>query len=389
MVRILILALLFIPGNIHAADDITSRLKDLTKKAREIEGLYQSEEKKLKSIDEAVSKIQARITRMQESVLRKQMQIRDYDRQVVSYESELAKARERIRQQWVVLYKSASLDMVTVYYGHEKYAGYLNAVFKHHAETLHEYQTLKEKILTTREKADAVEGLLKRDLDELKQSAGDLEIERRKKAELISSLKGKKKEYQDEIENILKEIQRREREKREREKSELARKQKEKREKKEKEGREQEVREKEKKEQEPGEAAGGFARNRGRLMWPVKGKVVRGFGPYTVQGFVQRSQGMDIETQEGSAVRSVFSGKVVYASWMDRFGNTIILDHGDGFYSIYGHLQEFVKSPGQSVASQEVIARVGQTGNVLRPTLHFEIRYHQKAQDPVGWLIEE
>ncbi len=387
MVRILLLLFFVLNGcDVHAADDMSARLKNLKKKAREVEGAYISEQKKLRSIDDAISRIQGRIPAVQANVQKKQEQAEFLDRQIGVYESDLGNVREKIRKEWIAIYKSVSLDMVTVYYGHEKYAGYLNAIFRDHARTLKEYQGIRERLSSTKKKADDVSVLLSQDLRYLQASARELENERGRKAQLVSSLKGQSQEYQDEIENLIKEIQKRERERKEREKRELARKLKEKREREKKEKRRIE---KKPVEPEPPVPSGAFSLNRGKMHWPVKGRIIRGFGNYTLRGVLQKSQGIDIEAAEGAPVSSVFSGRVVYADWMGRYGNTVILDHGDGFYSIYGHLQNTLKKAGQSVSSQEVIGRIGQSGSIVKPTLHFEIRYHQKAQDPMLWLIRE
>jgi murein hydrolase activator len=383
------LLILLIPCTGHTADDFAAKLRDLTRKAREVEGTYHSEERKLRSIDEEVSRIQGRIPRMQEDVRKKQEQIRAFDRQVEAYKVELEQSGEKMTREWITLYKSASLDMVTVYYGHEKYAGYLNAVLRHHEEILRQYQNLKQQVSTTREKASRVSELLKKDLGELQTSARDLQTQRARKVTLVSSLKGKSQEYQDEMETLIREIQKRERERQEREKRELARREKERRER-EKRARElgrEKVREKEK--EPPMVANGGFYENKGRLPWPARGRVVRPFGQLKVGGVLQKSQGIDIEVPEGANVKCIYPGTVVYSSWMGKYGNTIILDHGDGFYTIYGYLQDTLKSSGQKASAQEIIGRVGQSGNALKPALHFEVRFHQKAMDPNLWLMQE
>lgn len=379
------LLIITFPFVIHAADDFSTRLKEVTRKAREIEGMYLSEQRKLKSIDEEIPKTQSRIAKVRANIEKKQAQIAVLDKQINAYEADLNALRDKMQHQWILLYKSASLDMVTIYYGHEKYAGYINTIIRYHVQILHDYQRLRAGLSSMREKVNNLTLLLEKDLAELQDTAKTLGKEHAKKEQLVSSLKGRSKEYQDQIENLLKEIQKREKARKEREKRELA--------KREKERREREKRDKIKRErrgeQEPIVASGGFFQSRGRLPWPVKGRVIRGFGSFNVRGVLQRSQGIDIEAQEGASVRCIYQGTVVYANWMDKYGNTIILDHGDGFYSIYGHLQEMMKSLGQRVPSQDIIARVGQSGSVLKPTLHFEIRYHQKAQDPYLWLIHE
>lgn len=380
------LLLILFPCIIHAADDFSTRLKELSRKVREIESTYLSEEKKLRSIDEEIPKIQSRMGKVRANIQMKQEQIAALDAQIKAYESDLNALREKMRHQWVLLYKSASLDMVTIYYGHEKYSGYINAIIRHHVQLLQEYQRLRTGLGFTRKKVNDLTLLMEKDLTELQDTVSMLKKEHTKKERLVLSLKGKSRDYQDEIENLLKEIQKREKERKEREKRERAKRERERRD---REKKDRIKREKPGREQEPVVASGGFFQSRGRLPWPVKGRVVRGFGSFNLRGVLQRSQGIDIEAQEGASVRCIYQGTVVYANWMDKYGNTIILDHGDGFYSIYGHLQELTKSLGQNVSSQEIIARVGQSGSVLKPTLHFEIRFHQKAQDPSLWLRHE
>lgn len=387
MGRILFSILLLLsPLLAMAADDPFVKIKELTRKAKEIEGAYISEEKKLKSIDEEISKIQGRAVRVKENIGKKQNQIALFDKKMGAYESDLEKAQAKIRREWVTLYKSASIDMVSIYYGHEKYSGYVNAVMRHHMGMLQEYQSLKQGLGDTRMKANELAVLLKEDLSELQSSAKDLERERRKKESLISSLKNESKMYQDQVEDLLKDIQKKEREKKEREKKERQKKE---REKSLKEKKQKEKPEKKEKVQAPVLSGGDFFINKGKLSWPLKGRIMRGFGSFTLGGVLQKSQGIDIETSEGTPVRCIFAGTVVYTNWIEKYGHTVIIDHGDGYYSVYGHLQDMAKSVGQKMAPLEVIARVGQSGSVLKPTLHFEIRFHQKALDPVLWLIKE
>lgn len=364
------------------ADDPAAKLKTLTRKAQEVEGAFRAEERKLRTIDDEMSRIQGRIPRVMGDVRHKQEQIRAFDRQVEACRAELELSREKMVRSWVTLYKSASLDMVTVYYGHEKYAGYLNAVFRHHEGVLRQYQGLQVRVAATREKANTVSELLRKDLAELQTSAKDLESRRAGKAALVASLKGKSREYQDEIEDLIKEIQKREREKKERIRREKERRE---RERKARERGREKVREKE----APIVASGGFYESRGRLPWPARGRVARPFGQIRVGGVLQKSQGIDIEVAEGAQVRCIYPGTVVYANWMGKYGNTLILDHGDGFYTIYGYLQDALKASGDKAAAREVIGRVGQSGSALRPALHFEVRFHQKALDPSRWLGRE
>ena len=345
-----LLFFLFSSWSLHA-DDASLKLEELTRKAKELEGTYLSEEKKLKSIDAEVQRMQKRISRVKENIMSKQAQISILDKELAAYEANLATAEKGMRHQWVMLYKGASLDMINAYCGHERYSGYINAVIRHRVRTVREYQRLKEEREATRAKAKELTELLRQDLAELQKTIDELAVQRTQKIRLVSSLKGQSKKYQDQIQSLLEEIQK---------------------------GAGKIL-----------EAGADFLKHKGKLPWPVKGKVVRKFGPFTLQGVPQRSQGLDIETQEGNPVKSVHQGKVVYFNWMGGYGNTLILDHGEGYYSVYGHLQEALKAVGDTVSPQETIGRVGLSGDVLRPTLHFEIRSHGKAQDPYAWLSRQ
>ena len=127
-------------------------------------------------------------------------------------------------------------------------------------------------------------------------------------------------------------------------------------------------------------------RHRGTLPWPAPGPLVRAFGTYREEGAAQVSRGIDIQGLEGTPITSVYPGKVVFTDWVGAYGYTIIVDHGGGVYSLYGHLEKVLKQTGQVVEGQEVVGLMGQSGNVLRPTLHFEIRLHDRPEDPLRWL---
>jgi len=131
-----------------------------------------------------------------------------------------------------------------------------------------------------------------------------------------------------------------------------------------------------------------FQKRKGLLNHPVDGKVVAPFGPYTntrfgVQGF---RSGIDIQARPGEPVRAVGSGRVLYADWFKGYGNMVIIDHGDHYYTVYAHVDELFKTKGTAVTDGDVIATVGDTGSMTGPKLYFEIRHHGKPQNPDQWL---
>jgi murein hydrolase activator len=127
-----------------------------------------------------------------------------------------------------------------------------------------------------------------------------------------------------------------------------------------------------------------FGRARGQLLWPVNGQVTATFGEQRASGLTW--DGMVIATQRDSPVHAVSAGRVVYADWLPGLGLLVILDHGDGYLSLYGHNDRLLKPVGASVNAGDVIADAGDTGGRAEPALYFEIRRAGKPIDPRPWF---
>lgn len=119
---------------------------------------------------------------------------------------------------------------------------------------------------------------------------------------------------------------------------------------------------------------------RGQLQWPVNGSISSRFGSLRKGGKL-KWQGVNITAESGKEVKAVSAGKVVFADWFKNMGLLMILDHGDGFMSLYGHNDRLLRKPGDWVKAGELIARVGDSGGQSKPGLYFEIR---KGGDPVN-----
>ena len=125
---------------------------------------------------------------------------------------------------------------------------------------------------------------------------------------------------------------------------------------------------------------------RGRLPWPVQqGKVLARFGQPRAGGSL-KWQGMLIGTDRGARVRAPFAGRVAYADWLPGMGLMIVLDHGGGYLSLYGHNEEVFKKVGDPVAAGDVIGAVGDTGGHNQPALYFEVRRGRTPVNPENWL---
>jgi len=135
--------------------------------------------------------------------------------------------------------------------------------------------------------------------------------------------------------------------------------------------------------------SGDFAKGQGRLDWPVHGALVGRYGPekHPRWGTVTLNNGIDIESPVGTPVRAVARGRVDYVSSdFGTYGEIIILNHGDGYYTLYGHLSGIGVTVGQEVTSGQTIGLSGDTGSLKGPVLHFEVRQGGNSLNPEEWL---
>jgi septal ring factor EnvC (AmiA/AmiB activator) len=136
---------------------------------------------------------------------------------------------------------------------------------------------------------------------------------------------------------------------------------------------------------EGGPPAGVFSSLKGQLRLPVRGELTGRFGtPRGDGGLVWK--GVFVRAPEGEEVRAVAAGRVVFADWLRGFGNLLVLDHGQGFLTIYGNNQSVVRRPGDAVRSGDVVATVGATGGAEESGLYFEVRQQGRPVDPMAWV---
>jgi septal ring factor EnvC (AmiA/AmiB activator) len=134
------------------------------------------------------------------------------------------------------------------------------------------------------------------------------------------------------------------------------------------------------------EQAHRFAALRGRLPWPVAGHILKRYGEARAGGGRLKWDGDLIAAPPGTPVRAVSYGRVVYSDWMPHFGLLLILDHGDGYLSIYAHNESVLKQVGDWVRAGDAIATLGDTGGQDEPGLYFELRHGTEPLDPKRWM---
>lgn len=235
----------------------------------------------------------------------------------------------------------------------------------------------KEQISDTRERLDATLTEVEKTAARKKREQDELARLRKTKRTQVSSIQNERKSYEAaaaeleqtarRIQSLLAELERHRREEEERRRRGL----------------------------EPGQPAplepyrGDFAAGRGRLPWPVRGEIIGNFGneKHPKWGTVVFNSGIDIQATLGADVRAAAKGRVDFVSQdYGAYGAMLILNHGDGYYTLYAHLSAILVARGAEVESGQVVARVGDSGSLKGPVLHFEVRQGKKALDPQGWL---
>lgn len=129
---------------------------------------------------------------------------------------------------------------------------------------------------------------------------------------------------------------------------------------------------------------GAFAALRGKLRLPIAGDLIARFG--SKRGDGPSWKGLFIRAAEGTEVKAIAGGRVVFADWLRGFGNLIIIDHGSQYMTIYGNNQSVLKRAGDTVKAGDVIASTGNSGGNDQSGLYFEMRHQGRAFDPLGWV---
>ncbi|MCY4212255.1 MAG: peptidoglycan DD-metalloendopeptidase family protein [Gammaproteobacteria bacterium] len=130
---------------------------------------------------------------------------------------------------------------------------------------------------------------------------------------------------------------------------------------------------------------GGFTARKGSLAWPLRGELAARFGEPRGDGEAAW-QGLLLNAPTGAAVAAVHGGRVVFADWLRGFGNMAIIDHGEGYMTLYGQADQLTKKVNDLVEAGEVVAHAGQSGGAAASGIYFELRHKGQTVDPWQWL---
>jgi septal ring factor EnvC (AmiA/AmiB activator) len=347
----IILAVFLSANNLYAAS-IESKIKSLNEKAKTVETQRSSEEKNLHAINLKINSMQKDINRLKSDIETRKKRIDEASNMIGFYEQELRRCDDEYRRKVVDLYEGLSAAMNDSLSSSASLAPYAVVSIKQSISETKNYNKLKSLQEKARKLYEYENEALKKDVSNLGSRMAELDSEKQKKTVLLAKLKKESASYKNEIDRLMKKLRA---------------------------GKKKEV-------IVPGTGMGKY---KGSLPWPVKGRIVRGYGNYRDAGVLQVSKGIDISADIGAKVKCVYSGKIVYSGWLEVLGNTLIVDHGNGFHTVYGYLEKSLKGTGQEVSANEYIAVTGRLVNPPGANLHFEIRYLGKAIDPSGWFLKK
>ena len=129
-------------------------------------------------------------------------------------------------------------------------------------------------------------------------------------------------------------------------------------------------------------------RGTGRFVFPANGSISSGFGNriHPILGYSRFHAGIDFAASHGSAIRAADSGRVIFSGWYGGYGQTVIIDHGNGISTLYAHASRLLVNEGQNVQQGQSIAAIGSTGLSTGPHLHFEVRQNGNPVNPMAYL---
>lgn len=360
--KLLLLSVAFLPFTNHAASD--AELKSVSSEISRQKNTLSSQknqlntlQKKLKSQEISINRIEKDITETERSLSNTNLSIKKLEANIKDLEKRKHQQSDTLASLIQTYYVTKQAKGSSHIFNHDESENRISQYFQHlaseRAKTIAELEKTIEELSRNRQQIE----LEKQQISEL---LGQQTKQRDKLAKAQSSRKGTLAKIKKNISNdqvYLSELQRNET----RLKAEIAK--------------------AAKRNRIPMD---GLAKQKGRLPWPLKGKVLHNYG--SRQTGQINWKGMVISANYGDAVKAVYSGTVVFSDYLRGYGLVILLDHGKGDMTLYGFNKSLLKKEGDKVSAGENIALAGDTGGQNKTSLYFEIRRNSKTQNPRYWL---
>ncbi len=346
----------------------------------------QEEKQRVKAIHKKESSVISQLNKMDRNLSKKEKELKVLNRKLEGVVQKVRKTNEELQlvtqsvetqeafleKRLVALYKFGETGMPQFFFSSNSYGEFLNSrrylasILGQDRELVEDFRKRQTVLGSYREQLKEDERELQALKEQTEKKQAEIRKERLQKSRLLDSVRGEKRIHLaaiKELETASAQLQtllnRLEREIREKAKAEVFI-----------------------------PAGKGFGTFRGKLAFPVEGRILSTFGKnenpkfntFTVQ------KGIEIEAAIGAEIRAVYDGRVLYSDWFKGYGKILIIDHGEGYYTLSGHASALLKNVGEEVRGGEGVALVGDTGSLKGPCLYFEIRQRGKPLDPLEWL---
>ncbi len=321
----------------------------------------------LEKLDRSVKKKKGDLKYYNDRLAQTRAKIKILKNDISALNDKLGNRKHLLKKRLRVLYKqqytgNSALILVSArnYQDLLRKSRYISLMAHYDGTLMNTYSNGIKKYHLKQMKMEALQKDLKENKDNIRTSMKGMQKERANKDKLLASVKDKRSTYEkmvrelkassDKLKKIIKEL--------------------------------------EKKKIPPSVIGKGFRAMKGRLPWPVYGKLIVPFGKYKDPKFniPVFKNGIEIKSKTGEAANAVHGGRVVYADWFKGYGQLLIINHGKGYHSLYGHLAEIFYKAGDIIKNGSHVGTIGEKGILNVPTLYFEIRHKGKPIDPLGWL---
>jgi septal ring factor EnvC (AmiA/AmiB activator) len=361
---IVILSLIyFIP---IAKSDI-NEIKEKINKEKEIIKSIDNEKKsiisQLNEIDKRLFESRQELNRINSELYIKRVEINKIERKIEDIEERISKERRYLNKRLVSLYKLNRIKYVKILFSSVSYnelfkrVKYLNIIIENDNRIIGDFKNNIELLDREKNNLELEREKLKILRNKATEESLKIDFEKGEKLSLLSFIEKERSTK----ERLLKELE------------EAAK------------NLESKINRSLEREFEPKED---FGKYKGKLNPPLKGKIISLFGKIKDPKFNTYiyNNGIEIKVPIGTKIRSVFEGKVVYSGWLKGYGELIIIDHGNHYYTLYAHTSRLFKGIGDIVRKGEVIALSGDSGSLKGPSLYFEIRRRGIPENPLNWL---